>query len=127
MRTYAEAQALVGTSELVGYAGGRSRYVTFTDAGEGRVEARMFDTAVVTFTPDGVEIRTGGYVTPSTFDGIAGALNLGRIAAGTVKRVPYVLGHRMTEGMLLDYDGLQVRAGENETPLSAPRARVARR
>ena len=116
MRTYDDVRQLVGTTEECSNAGGRTRFLHWEER-EDRyaphdppaIAARLFGTDVVTFypLPRVVVIRTGGHVTATTFDGIATALGVGRGYAwtGTVHRVPYVMGHRMTEGMILDADG----------------------
>lgn len=120
MRTYDDVRQLVGTTEECGSAGGRTRFLHW----EGRavsdryaphdppaIAARLFGTDVATFypLPQIVAIRTGGHVTATTFDGIATALGVGRGHVGTVHRVPYVMGHRLTEGMLLDRRGKRLR------------------
>lgn len=95
MRTFTDAQALAraGVTEIAGYAGGRTRRVSFRFTEDGNVAARMFQTDIVTFTPDHVVVRLGGYVTLSTFDGISAALDVSRAVVGKVKGIPYVMGH----------------------------------
>lgn len=94
MRDYNEARVLAdeGVTAIAGSAGGRTRWVSFEHRDGGAVAARIFKTDVVTFYPDRFEVRTGGYITPSTFDGIAAALNVSRGVVGTVKKVPYLMG-----------------------------------
>lgn len=123
MRTYTEARALIGRAVEASTAGGRTRWIRFHrwDQDTDAVSATLFETDVVTFHRDHVEIRTGGWVTPSTFDAIATALSLPRCVVGTTKRVPYILGHRMAEGMQLDYAGRLVDKGSESTPLAPPR------
>jgi hypothetical protein len=125
MRLYEQACSLIGASVEASFTNGRTKFLRFEGGsdGDGRVAAVLMGTAVVTFRPDGVEVRTGGWVTASTFDAIATALEIGRgdTMCGTRRRVPYVLGHRMHEGMVLGYDGTLVEAGSSETPLAPPR------
>ena len=113
MRTYDDVRQLVGTTEECSNAGGRTRFLHWEER-EDRyaphdppaIAARLFDIDVATFHPRGVAVvRTGGHVTATTFDGIATALGVPRRQVGTVHRVPYVMGHRLTEGMILDADG----------------------
>jgi hypothetical protein len=123
MRTYTEARALIGTRMHASNTNGRARYIRFEENADGSVGVIMFHTEIVTFYPERVEVRTGGHVSPSTFDGIATALNIARVCVGTTKRVPYVLAHRMTEGMWLDYDGRLLGTGSPDTPLAPVRTR----
>ena len=125
MRLYEQARSMVGTSVVASTTNGRSKLMRFESGpdDEACVRAVLMGTPVVTFKPDGVEVRTGGWVTPSTFDAIATALEIcrGDTTCGTRRRVPYVLGHRMHEGMVLGYDGTLVKPGMGETPLAPPR------
>ena len=125
MRTHAEAVTLAEAkvTEVAGHAGGRTRRIAFefrTPAPNGPhtgapvVAARLFETDVVTWHPDGsitVNIvgpndesgfpgtsKTKLWATPSTFDGIAAALNISRSTVGTVKKIPYVLGNDLSSG-----------------------------
>ena len=117
MRSITEATTLAdaGVTEIAGYAGGRTRRVCFEHRQGGDVAARLFQTDIVTWHPDGsVTVNIEGpnnegqgfpgmsptklYATPSTFDGIAAALNISRARVGTVKRVPYVNGHDLSRG-----------------------------
>jgi hypothetical protein len=102
MRTYLQASDLIGTSIQCGTASGRTRYVTIHAPGDGTVRARAYATDVVVWRPGQVQVFTGGYVTPSTFDAIATALNIARSGVGTRKRVPMILGHELREGIMLD-------------------------
>jgi hypothetical protein len=125
MRTYEQARSMVGTAIVASTTNGRTKLVRFEydPEDDGRVTAVLMGTPVVTFRPDGVEVRTGGWVTASTFDAIATALEIcrGDTICGTRRRVPYVLGLRMHEGMVLGYDGALVEAGSSETPLAPAR------
>lgn len=121
MRSYDDARSQVGTAMEAGNAGGRTRWLRWESNEDGAVSAVLFKTPVVTFYPTRVEVRTGGYVTPTTFDGIATALGIARWKVGTIKRVPYVLRHRMSEGMWLDYDGRLLGTGSPGTPLGPTR------
>lgn len=123
MRTYDRARALIGTSVEASWTNGRVKRVVFREAPNGDVCADLLGTTVVKFTPDRVILRTGGYVTPTTFDGIAAALAIGRgdRTCGTHKRVPYVLWHRLREGMALDYNGVLLDPGTGDAPLAPPR------
>ncbi len=101
IRTRAQAETLAeaGVTEIAGYAGGRTRRVCFEPREGGDIAARIFETDVVTWHPDGsITVATGGYNTPSTFDGIAAALGIDRARVGTVKKVPYVNGHNLSTG-----------------------------
>jgi hypothetical protein len=99
MRTYSEARALVGTgAHAVSSAGGWRRYIHFEsrpsrildDQPDSIVAARMFSTDIVTWHPDGrIVLDTGGWSTPSTFDGMAAALGIQRAFIGTRKHVPH--------------------------------------
>lgn len=126
MRSYEQARELAGTTEVASHAGGRTRRIRYEGNDDGSVSAVLMGTPVVTFRPDHVVIRTGGYVTATTFDGIATALQVqrGHTWCGTFKRVPYVFQMRMSEGMRVDYAGALVAAGAYETPL-APSRRLA--
>lgn len=124
MRTYQEARALIGQRLKASSTNGRTRWVKFEEI-VGGVAVSMFHTDIVKFYPTHVEIYTEGFVTPSTFDGIATALGMSRSVVGTVKREPFLLGCRMTEGMRLDYDGVICGAGGERTPLAPPRKRRA--
>lgn len=127
--TYAVASALVGQSlQYVAPGRGSTRHVTFRDGGLFEVRARIFDTDIAIFRPEGVEIHTGGYVTASTFDALATALGIGRgigTICGTYKRVPYVLGHELHEGMILAYDGTLLEPGGEMHLAPARRRRSA--
>jgi hypothetical protein len=105
IRRYSDALARVGTSELCSYAGGRSRYLGWQAGPSGAVTASVLGHVVARFTPGWVELATADHPTPTTFDAIATALDVARSAVGTRSRVPYILGHRMHEGMRLDYAG----------------------
>lgn len=99
MRTRTEALALADArvTEIAGYAGGRTRRIVFERGPGNSVHARIFATDVVTWMPDGsIIVNTGGYNTPSTFDGIAAALGISRANVGMVKGVPYVWGHDLS-------------------------------
>lgn len=126
MRTYQEARRLVGAKVTASVTGGRVKRLRF-EADGNAVKAVLIETAVVTFYPGHVEIRTNGWVTPTTFDGIATALLIARgdTWCGTRKRIPYVMGHRLTEGMWLSYEGALVRNGPDRTPLARPRKTVS--
>lgn len=104
MRDYNEARTLAdaGVTEIAGFAGGRTRRVCFEHRYGGAVAARIFKTDVVTFYPDRFEVRTGGYVTLSTFDGIAAALNVSRAVVGKHEHVPYLMGVELST----DADGV---------------------
>lgn len=125
MRSYEQARSMVGTAVVASTTGGRTKLVRFgyDPDDDGRVVAVLMGTPVVTFRPDGVEVRTGGWVTASTFDAIATALEIcrGDTSCGTRRRVPYVLGHRMHEGIVIGYDRRLVEAGSSETPLAPTR------
>lgn len=127
MRTYKEARALAGQRLEASNTNGRTKYISFELHDDGTVTVDLLGTRIVAFYRTGVEIHTGGYVTPTTFDGIATALNVqrGRTWCGTVKRVPFLLWHRMTEGMQLDYEGNLMAAGEEPTPLGPTRKRAS--
>lgn len=125
MRSYNEARALIGTTEQASYAGGRTRYIKFEENTDGSVGVVMFHTEIVTFYPERVEIRTDGFVSPSTFDGIATALGVARSIVGTRKRVPYYGVARMSEGMQLGYTGELLAEGTEPTPLAPARGRSA--
>ena len=120
LRTYAEARALADArvTEIAGYAGGRSRRIAFEHRDGGDVAARLFQTDVVTWHPGGtVTVNLIGpnpegqgfpgmsatklWTTPSTFDGIAAALNISRARVGMVKRVPYVNGASLATGRVV--------------------------
>lgn len=98
MRTYEEARVLAdaGVTEIAGHAGGRTRRVSFEHRDGGAVAARLFQTDVVTFYPDTFAVYLNGYVTPSTFDGIAAALGIQRAAVGTRKGVPHLHGTELS-------------------------------
>lgn len=116
-RTYTDARTLAdaGVTEIAGYAGGRTRRVAFEHRDGGKVAARLFQTDVVTWHPDGsVTVNLIGpnpeghgfpgmsptklWTTPSTFDGIAAALDISRARAGMVKGVPHVNGANLSTG-----------------------------
>lgn len=119
MKTYAEAYLKVGTTEVCSYASGRTRFLRWSEAVGGAIFAEIYDTAVVTFYPDRVEVRTAGHPAPSTFDAISTALETyGARVAYTVARVPYVYGERMTEPTVLDYSGHRVGAFDLNDQLS---------
>lgn len=106
-RTYADAVTLAsaGVTEIAGYAGGKTRRITFHAPGDGTIRARMFQTDIVTWRPETVTVNTGGYYTPSTFDGIAAALGISRARVGMRKKAPYVNGaeiDRATHTVTLD-------------------------
>jgi hypothetical protein len=115
MRTYVEALTLAGTKTECSTSGGRTRYLTWDRLATTTpaVEALLFGTPVVTFWPDFVEIRTAGFLTPTTFDGIAAAIFVPRCEVGTRKRVPLILGHVMGENMRLDYEGRVLYSGRD--------------
>lgn len=117
MRTYSEARTLAdaGVTEIAGYAGGRTRKVSFEHRARGDVAARIFQTDVVTWHADGTATvnligpnregngfpgmsKTELFTTPSTFDGIAAALGIDRARVGKVRGVPYVNGHDLSHG-----------------------------
>lgn len=91
MRTYEEAVALAaaGVTEVASHTNGRTKRVAFRFDGEG-VAVRMFQTDIVRFRPEDIVVNMGGYVTPSTFDGIAAALGIQRAFVGTRKGVPHL-------------------------------------
>lgn len=113
MRNHTEATTLANAkvTEIAGYAGGRTRRIAFEHRQGGVVAARLFQTDIVTWYADGtikVNIlgpnNEGGFpgtsptklwATPSTFDGIAAALNIDRARVGMVKKVPYVNGQNL--------------------------------
>ena len=102
IRTYDEAKTLAdaGVTEIASYAGGRTRRVSFEHRAGGKVAARIYQTDIVTWLPEGkVIVKTGGYNTPSTFDGIAAALGISRARVGMVKKVPYVNGINLSSGI----------------------------
>lgn len=118
LRTYADALAHAGTSELVSYAGGRSRFITWTTDGQ----AMMYGVPIVTFTPDNVVITHHGHLEPSTLDGIAYALT-GRwrgLEVHLEHRVLVVLGHLGTDVLILDYAGGLVHLGGSIGAALAP-------
>ena len=96
LRTFEQAKTLAdaGATEIAGYTGGWTRRISFEHRADGGVAARLFRTDVVTFYPDHFTVDLGGYVTMSTFDGIAAALGVqrGTGSIGTVRKVPHVLG-----------------------------------
>ena len=96
IRTYMEALTLANQDavDVAGYAGGWTRRICYEHRPDGGVAARLFRTDVVTFYPDHFTVDLGGYVTMSTFDGIAAALGVqrGTGSIGTVRKVPHVLG-----------------------------------
>lgn len=112
MRDFREAKALVGSGvEFTAPGRGSRRLVHFEDRGGSRVAARVSNTDVVVFSPVGVSLFTGGYVTQTTFEAIAAALNVPRAEVGTVNRIPKVLGHTLREGLRVDYMGRVLDAG----------------
>jgi hypothetical protein len=121
-RAYDEARALVGSSEHAGYAGGRSRYVTFEERprfdGSLDIAARMFATDIVTWHPDGqIVLDTGGYSTPSTFDGMVTALGIPRSAIGTRQYVPHYcsIPFDLTRGLYRDHYTLTINPEGDES------------
>jgi hypothetical protein len=96
IRTFEQAKALAdaGATEIAGYAYGWTRRISFEHRPDGGVAARLFRTDVVTFHPDHFTVDLNGYVTVSTFDGIAAALGIprGHTFCGTVSKIPHVLG-----------------------------------
>lgn len=117
MRNHAEAKVLAdaGATEIAGYAGGRSRRIAFEHRKGGDVAARIFQTDIVTWHPDGTATvniigpnregdgfpgasKTEVFTTPSTFDGIAAALGISRARVGMVRKVPFVNGHNISLG-----------------------------
>lgn len=122
MRTYDEARALVGQKLQASSTNGRTKWITFTEFGPS-VRVTLIGTTVAEFRPEGVRLYTDGWVTPTTFDGIAAALDVQRVFVGTRKREPYVFDYRMSEGMLIGHDGRLIEVGSEETPLSDPRPR----
>lgn len=113
MRTHPEARTLAeaNVTEIAGYAGGRTRRIAFEHRPGNRVAARIFQTDIVTWSPDGtITIATGGFNTLSTFDGIAAALNISRARVGMVKGTPYVNGADLSSGTVtLNADGSEIR------------------
>lgn len=128
VRTYTEARALATSEDpripFTVPGRGSTAYVTLElDERDGAVRADLRGTAVVTFRPDVVEIRTGGWVTRTTAEAVDAALGIPR-AFTTISRVPYVLGHRMTEPTVLDYTGDRVGPldlNDELSPLADPR------
>ena len=128
VRTYTEARE-VATSEdpripFTVPGRGSMAYVTLElDESDGAVRAGLMGIDVVTFWPDGVEVRTGGWVTRTTGEAIDAALGVPG-AFMTTSRVPYVFGHRMTEPTVLDYTGARVGPfdlNDRLSPLADPR------
>lgn len=109
------------------YTNGRTKYIKFEQDYPGTVSATFLGTPIVMWLPSNkVSVRTGGHVTPSTFDAIAKALDIERGGSwcGTVQRNPYVLGRRMTEGMVFDGNtGKLLTEGSTYTPLAPARKR----
>jgi len=108
MRTFDQALALARSDDpRVGFTmpgRGSTRYVRFIEWSDDIVDAFLSGTRVVTFRRSYLMVRTGGYTTLTTGEAIGVALDSPR-AFTTIHRVPYVLGHRMTEGIMLDYAG----------------------
>jgi hypothetical protein len=117
MRNHIEATTLADATvtEIAGYAGGRTRRVSFHNVTDGTVIARMFKTDIVTWHPDGkITVCILGpndeghgfpgmsptkvFATISSFDGIAAALDISRARVGMVKRVPYINGLDLSGG-----------------------------
>ena len=126
MRTYTEARALATSEDpripFTVPGRGSTAYVAL-ELDDGAVRADLRGTAVVTFRPDDVEIRTGGWTTRTTGEAIDAALGVPG-AFTTISRVPYVLGHRMTEPTVLDYAGDRVGPldlNDELSPLADPR------
>lgn len=91
-RTYDEARALVGTTEVASYSGGWRRYVHYEDGFNDVVVARLFATNIVTWHPDGrIVLDNGGHSTLTTYDAMAVALSVGRAFIGTRAYVPHYL------------------------------------
>lgn len=127
MRTYTEARALATSEDpripFTMPGRGSTAYVTLDFDERDGVRANLMGTPVVTFRPDVVEVRTGGWVTRTTGEAIDAALNIPG-AFTTISRVPYVLGHRMTEPTVLDYTGDRVGpfdVNDHLSPLADPR------
>ena len=126
VRTYTEARALATSEDpripFTMPGRGSTAYVAL-ELDDGAVRADLRGTAVVTFRPDVVEVRTGRWVTRTTGEAIDAALNIPG-AFTTISRVPYVLGHRMTEPTVLDYTGARVGPldlNDELSPLADPR------
>jgi hypothetical protein len=71
--TYEEAKARAerGKAVVLSMAGGWKRYGWFTIDASQIVEVRLFHTTIARFHPDGrIEIRMGGYNTPTTKDAL---------------------------------------------------------
>lgn len=110
MRSYSEAAELAANrvTEIASHAGGRTRRVMFLRDGKD-VVARMYRTDIVTWRPDGsVLLDTGGWHTPSTFDGMAAALDVPRSCIGTRSHIPHF------NGTPFDGDVLLTRENSNE-------------
>ena len=125
MRSYDDARKLIGQKMEASTTNGRTRWIKFEENTDGSVAVVMFHTEIVTFYPEHLDVQTEGFVTPSTFDGIATALGVSRICVGTVKREPFLFGHRMSEGMRLDYAGAVISGGRELTPMTLPRKRTS--
>ena len=117
MRNYENAKLLADAkvTEISGYAGGKSRRISFHNRANGDVAAQLFSTDIVTWHADGTATvciigpnrdgagfpgmtKTEIFATPSSFDGISAALDISRARVGNVKRVPYVNGHELSTG-----------------------------
>jgi hypothetical protein len=94
VRTYDEARALVGSKPMIASVTfGRYRYVHYETRDGGAIAARLFETDIVTWHPDGrVVLDTNGWNTPTTFDGMATALGIQRVGIGTRRYVPHLFG-----------------------------------
>lgn len=108
MRTHTQASLLadVFETEVGTRAGGRTRKIYYEKRLLSEIAARIYQTDVVTWRPDGtIVLNTGGWDTPTTFDAIAAALGVSRGAIGTRNKVPHWNGTPFTQKLIIKPDG----------------------
>ncbi len=99
MRNYNQARGLATERARLPIRSRGKNAIIFHDYFDGSVAARMYDTDVVTWDPDGeIVITHGGWVTMTTCDAIRTALGENDVTGfGHGKTIPKVLGQEFDE------------------------------